>query len=150
MLGLDPLPRLWQLPQLTWEGSKKMEQVKWDHDALYIIIQFFYLYNKYISTWYSFPKSFLVSELSMWITGTITCKAKSEGKSFSPLLSLQVDFWPLHGLHVDLSLPPEDQWPGTNLQTAQGPGNFASLFGLLMTGVSVPLSLALVNGACAR
>ena len=58
----------------------------------------------------------------MWITGTITCKAKSEGKRFSPLLSLHVDFWPLHGLHVDLSLPPEDQRPGTGLQTAYSRG----------------------------
>ena len=32
---------------------------------------------------------------SMWITGTITRKAKSEEKSFSPLRGLQVDFRPL-------------------------------------------------------
>ena len=38
---------------------------------------------------------------SMWITGTITRKAKSEGKSFSPLRGLQVDFRPLRGLQVD-------------------------------------------------
>ena len=69
----------------------------------------------------------------MWITGTITCKAKSEAKhfstlrglqvdfsplhslqvDFSPLRGLQVDFSPLRSLQVDFSLPPEDQRAGT-------------------------------------
>ena len=55
---------------------------------------------------------------SMRITGTITRKAKSGAKRFS--------------------LPPEDEWTRTDLQAAYGPGNFASLFGWLTTGVSVP------------
>ena len=38
----------------------------------------------------------------MWITGTITRKAKSEAKSSSPLRSLQVDFRSLRGLQVIL------------------------------------------------
>ena len=33
-----------------------------------------------------------VNSVSMWITGTITRKAKSEAKSFSSLRVLQVDF----------------------------------------------------------
>ena len=64
---------------------------------------------------------------SMWITGTITRIAnptrfagrfqaltRFAGRSQSPTKS------------------------GTDLQTEEGPGNFASLFGRLMTGVSVP------------
>ena len=42
-----------------------------------------------------------VNSVSMCITGTITRKAKSEAKSFSPLRVLQVDFRPLRGLQVD-------------------------------------------------
>ena len=75
---------------------------------------------------------------SMRITGTISRKAKSGAKRFISLRGFHVDFRPLLGAEVDFSLPPEDEWTRTDLQAAYGPGNFASLFGWLTTGVSVP------------
>ena len=72
---------------------------------------------------------------SMWITGTITPKAKSEAKSFSLLRGLQVDFSPLRGLSQSPTRGSKHwNWPANRV----GPGNFASHYGRLMIGVSFP------------
>ena len=44
-----------------------------------------------------------------------------------PLRGLKVDFKPLRGLQIDLSLPPEVQRTRTDMQTSWGAGNVASL-----------------------
>ena len=64
----------------------------------------------------------------MWITGTITRKAKSEAKSFSPLRGLQVVF----------GHPPEEQRTGSDLQSDRvGAWKLCLTFWPANTGVSI-------------
>ena len=46
----------------------------------------------YLIASFTITRSLVYAVNSMWITGTITRKAKSEAKSLSPLRGLQVDF----------------------------------------------------------